>query len=189
MIYNAFWDAARPLKELKEYVRTEWEGFGKKYITGIDGRKVPTRAEHAILNSKFQSGGVICAKRAMIVHDRLLKKDGLAIDFFKECRYTKPYCQQLIAYHDEAQLEVTKGSVTFKTFSTKEECEKFKQSELEAGKIWSDIKEAKQGGFFVAYSRAGELAAMAVTQAGRDYNLNVDLTAGYVLGRNWRDCH
>ena len=90
---------------------------------------------------------------------------------------------------DEAQLEVTKSLVEFNTFATKEECNQFKETELANGKIWSDIKEAKNGGFFVAYSRAGELASQAVHQAGRDYGLNVDLTAGYVLGRNWKDCH
>jgi hypothetical protein len=187
IVFEAFWQAAFPLKELKDRLKHYWETTGeKKFILGIDGRKVPTRSAHAILNSLFQSAGVICAKRAMVLHDRKLKAEGLSVDFFREDWRQKEFCQQLIAYHDEAQLEVSKRSVRFKTFATEEEAKNFKESE---NKIWSDIKPAKNGGFYVAYCRAGELAIESVVEAGRYYNLNVDLSAGYMLGRNWRDCH
>lgn len=98
-VFSAFWEAAKPLKLLKDALVQHWESNGKKFIRGLDGRKVPTRAEHAILNSLFQSAGVICAKYTMIVHDRLLKKEGLAIDFFKDDWKSSKFCQQLIAYH------------------------------------------------------------------------------------------
>lgn len=83
-------------------------------------------------------------------------------------------------------MEVKQTMVQFKTFATEEEAKDFKNSEE---KIWSDIKPSPKGGFFVGYCRAGELAAEAVKEAGEYYNLNVELTAGYMLGRNWRDCH
>lgn len=97
-IFEAFWEAASPLKKLKDALNVEWAKFDKKRIVGIDGRLVPTRSAHAILNSKFQSAGVICAKRALVIHDRKLKECNLWLDFFKN---TKPgeWCQQLIAYH------------------------------------------------------------------------------------------
>lgn len=187
MVFQAFWEAAAPLKMLKDRLATYWETHGgKKFILGIDGRKVPTRSAHAILNSLFQSAGVICAKRAMVIHDRKLKAEGLAVDFFKEDWKNKLFCQQLIAYHDEAQLEVRKELVKFKKFATQEEAEEFKQAQQE---IWSDIKESPKGGVYVAYCRAGELAAQSVKEAGEYYNLKVGLTAGYMIHKNWAGCH
>lgn len=98
-IFDAFWKAAAPLKSLKDKLAAYWDSTGKKYVLGIDGRKVPTRSAHAILNSLFQSAGVICAKRAMVIHDNLLKENGLSVDFFKDDWKNKQFCQQLIAYH------------------------------------------------------------------------------------------
>lgn len=99
-IFDAFWDAAEPLKLLKEALTKYWENAGgKKYILGIDKRKVPTRSKHALLNSLFQSAGVICAKKAMILHDRMLREEGLIVDFFRQDWRSQTYCQQLIAYH------------------------------------------------------------------------------------------
>lgn len=190
VVFDAFWQAALPLKKLKEALKRYWETTGgKKFILGIDGRKVPTRSAHAILNSLFQSGGVICAKRAMVIHDKLLREAGLIVDFFKDDWKNKKFCQQLIGYHDEGQLEVSKSLVNFKMFPTAAECQTFKDRQTNEGKIWSDIKESPKGGFFVGYSRAGELAALAVTKASEYYKLNVPLTAGYVVGNNWKMCH
>lgn len=187
IVFKAFWEAAAPLNDLKKKLAQYWENQGqKKFILGIDGRKVPTRSSHAILNSLFQSAGVICAKRAMVIHDRKLKAEGLSVDFFKDDWKNKDFCQQLIAYHDEAQLEVKQSLVKFKTFETEEEAKAFKEQQKE---IWSDIKPSPKGGFYVAYARAGELAAESVKEAGEYYNLNVELTAGYMLGRDWAACH
>jgi hypothetical protein len=100
VVFDAFWIAASPLKSLKDKLKVYWENAGgKKFILGIDGRKVPTRSAHAILNSLFQSAGVLCAKRAMVIHDRKLKEEGLWADFFKHDWKNKKFCQQLIAYH------------------------------------------------------------------------------------------
>lgn len=187
LVFNAFWEAAAPLKKLKDALNLEWSKFDKKRIIGIDGRLVPTRSAHAILNSKFQSSGVICAKRAMVLHDRKLQVEGLIVDFFKDTLQDREWCQQLIGYHDEAQSEVSKKSVIFKVFSTEEEAKIFKEEQQ--GRIWSDIKPNPKGGFFVAYCRAGELAVESVDQAGKDYGMNVSLTAGYILGLNWKMCH
>lgn len=187
LVFDAFWEAASPLNKLKKRLSEYWEKQGgKKFILGIDGRKVPTRSAHAILNSLFQSAGVICAKRAMVIHDRKLKAEGLAVDFFKDDWKNRLFCQQMIAYHDEAQLEVKKELVQFKMFATEKEAQAFKDSE---NKIWSDIKPNVRGGFFVAYCRAGELASEAVKEAGEYYKLNVELTAGYMVHKHWAGCH
>lgn len=191
LIFDGFWEAAAPLKKLKDALQIEWGKFDKKRIIGIDGRLVPTRSAHAILNSKFQSGGVICAKLAMVIHDRSLRKEGLLLDFFSDSIGDGDFCQQLVAYHDEAQLEVNKSSVQFKMFKEKKEAEAFKEQQESgySGKIWSDIKESPKGGWYLAYCRAGELAAEAVKASGRAYGMVIDLTAGYMVERSWAGCH
>jgi hypothetical protein len=189
-VFDAFWLAAFPLDSLKKALTAQWEANGKKYIIGIDGRRVPTRSAHAILNSLFQSGGVICAKRAMVIHDVKLKQAGLSVDFFKDDWKNKEFCQQMIAYHDEAQLEATAQSFKFKAFSydsigftahddedalkaadkqLKEAAQKFKDEQFETvGEVWSDISHNDRG-FYVAYCKAGQLAVQSVTEAGLFY--------------------
>lgn len=211
LVYDAFWEAAKPLALLKERLHDFWVKTGKKYILGIDGRKVPTRSPHAILNSLFQSGGVICAKRAMVIYDDLIEEEGLAVDFFVDDWKNKSFVQQMIAYHDEAQLEVTRDLVEFKWFSKEslgwtqvddeKEQEKIDkeciakvnawkaEEEARTGKIWANVHESPKGGWFTAYSRPGELASLAVKKAGEFYNLNVELTAGYDVGNSWSSCH
>lgn len=99
-IYDAFWQASKPLLDLKTNVEKWWETKGgKKFIPGIDGRKVNTRSQHALLNSLFQSGGVICAKRVMVYQDKLYKEEGIYVDFWKDDWKNKHYVQQMIAYH------------------------------------------------------------------------------------------
>jgi hypothetical protein len=214
IIFNAFWEKAFPLKQLKEAMQAYWESTGgKKFLLGIDGRKLPIRSKGNVINTAFQSCGVICAKRAMVLHDRYLKAEGLSVDYFAEDWKAKieageHFCQQLIAYHDEAQSEVTKSSVTFKLFkfdgpyevkndkgemelsesakAAKKACAAFKAEQTD--KVWSDIGHTDKC-FYVAYNRAGELATKAVTEAGKYYKLKVELTAGYMIGTNWATCH
>jgi hypothetical protein len=201
-VYETFWEEAKPLALLQAKLKDYWENKSKKkYIPGIDGRQVPTRSPHSILNSLFQSGGVICAKRAMVIHDRKLKEAGMLIDFFRDSlRDFDEYCQQLIAYHDEAQCEVDSNSVLWKVVKfnpnvegeeekAKEKIKKYK-SDIEAstGMIWSDIGRTDDC-YYVGHHIAGQLASESVKEAGEYYNLNVDLTAGYSLGRNWSETH
>lgn len=99
-VFDGFWEAAYPLAALKEALTQYWETTGQRsFVLGIDKRKIPTRSKHALVNSLFQSAGVICAKRAMVIHDRKLKEAGLLVDFFMEDWRVKKFCQQLIAYH------------------------------------------------------------------------------------------
>jgi hypothetical protein len=99
-IFTAFWLAAQPLAKLMEKVTEYWNTTGgKKFVLGIDGRKIPTRSASALVNSLFQSAGVICAKRAMVIHDRLIKAENLGVDFWLDDWKNKVFVQQLIAYH------------------------------------------------------------------------------------------
>ena len=186
IIFDAFWTQAAPLKMLKEKMQKYWETTGqKKFLLGIDGRKLPIRSKGNVINTAFQSAGVICAKRAMVIHERKLQEAGLYVDFFRDDWKNKDFCQQLIAYHDEAQLEVRKSLITWKKFASEEECKTFKS---EDGKVWSDPFHNDKG-WFRGYCLAGELATQAVVEAGDYYKLNVPLSAGYMLGTDWASCH
>jgi hypothetical protein len=214
IVYDAFWEAAEPLAKLKEALKKEWEKkFQKKRIIGIDGRLIPTRSAHAILNSLFQGGGVVCAKKVMVYHDRLAAAEGMIVDFFTQSLdEVENWWQQMIAMHDEAQGEVNKESVKFKIFTKKElgwqkieHEDKDTRKKLQAAedarceKVAADFKAAQQGiwsdvqhtdsVWFVAYCRQGELISEAVKRVNVDFELNVPLDAGYVLGRSWKDCH
>jgi hypothetical protein len=186
VIFDAFWEQAAPLKQLKERMQQYWEGKGqKKFLLGIDGRKLPIRSKGNVINTAFQSAGVISAKRAMVIHEKMLKAEGMYVDFFRDDWKNKDFCQQLIAYHDEAQLEVRKSMVTWKKFADEAECNAFKP---EDGREWSEPVHNERG-WFRGYCRAGELATLAVKQAGEYYKLNTELSAGYILGRTWAECH
>ena len=208
-IYEAFWEAASPLKALGEKLKQYWETTGgKKFILGIDGRKIPTRSASALINSLFQSAGVICAKRAMVIHERKLQAAGLTVDFFRDDWKAKKFVQQLIAYHDEAQMEMHKSLIKWKIIPIKGEWEvpdpdkpgKMKDSpEVEAAKAelkkfkeanphWSEIGHSDKG-YYIGYCEAGKLIQEAVVETSRFYNLNVTLAADYILGRNWGECH
>ena len=189
-VFDAFWEAAAPLKKLKDALQKHWESNDKKYILTIDNRKVPTRAAHAILNSLFQSAGVICAKKAMIIWERKLRENGLNVDFWTEDWKNKLWAQQMIAYHDEAQIEVSKKLVKFKMFSTKEEVNAFRKEQYESqGLIWAEAHESPKGGWFTAYSLPGQLVVEAVKETTEFYKLNCPLSADYVLGTSWANCH
>lgn len=200
IIFDTFWEQAFPLKQLKEAMQAYWDTKGqKRFLLGIDGRKLPIRSKGNVINTAFQSAGVIAAKRAMVLHDRKLRAEGLHVDFFTEdWKAREEYAQQLIAYHDEAQSEVTRNSVQFKVFkfegdvdsdeakAAEKACKAFKAAQTD--KVWSDVGHTDKM-YYVAYNRAGELATEAVKESGQYYKLNVELTAGYMIGTNWATCH
>jgi hypothetical protein len=200
LVHEAFWSAALPLAELKKNLERYWETIGqKKFILGLDGRKIPTRSKSALINYLFQSAGVICTKRAAWFHDRMLRARGLICDFWVDDWRTKSYAQQLIHYHDEAQIEITKDLVETRLFPvTKWEYKDdkpFSSTVLQQIKDfcaenpnWSSAHQTSEG-YVLSYSIVGDLALQAVAQAGQYYKLNVPLTAEYAVGSCWRDCH
>ena len=186
-VLAAFWEAAKPLKLLSDALIRYWETTGeKKFILGIDGRKVPTRSKHALINSLFQSAGVICAKRAMVIHDRKLRENGLIVNFWKDDWRNKQFCQQLIAMHDEAQSEVSKKLVEFKIFNTEEEAENFSS---DSDRIWSGIGHGKNGKFYKAWCLPAQLAIEAVNETSEYYKLNIPLGAEYMIHNRWSGTH
>ena len=171
-IFNEFWKSSWALKNLKDNVVRYWNDHDRKFIKGLDGRKVVTRSEHSLLNALFQSGGIICMKQAMVLWDEWVKEEGLK-------------ASQVVSYHDECQAEVHKSEVQFNIFDTEEEAKAYKKE----GLILSTVGHAPSGKFYRAYSRAGELGVLSIRQAGKDLGLNVNLDAEYCVGKTWADTH
>ena len=85
-----FLKATPALAKLKENVA---QSAAKGYITGLDGRKVFIRSEHAALNSCLQSAGSLIMKQALIILDRYAILWGIDYKFVGNI-------------HDEFQVEV-----------------------------------------------------------------------------------
>ncbi len=54
--------------------------------------------------------------------------------------------------------------------------------------VWSEPFN-KKGKWFVGWSKGGELINVAVNRVTEHFDLNVPLHAGYLIGKNWADCH
>jgi DNA polymerase family A len=191
-VFDAFWEAAKPLAKLKEDLTQKWEKSGKKYVVGLDGRKVPTRAAHSLVNSRIQSGGSICAKRVLVESWREYKKRGWTIDFFRDNWYNKPYVQQMIFMHDEGQFEISKSLVKWKKFATEEDAKAFQKEQKALGVYWSEpvhSEDSHNTCVYIAYSDATQIVWDSVNKVSKDLKLNVPLAIEFVYGKNWRDCH
>jgi hypothetical protein len=176
-VFEDFWEASSPLRDCIEGLKREWTKNNKKFIKGLDGRKLFVRSPHSIANMAFQSSGVTCAKRAAVWWDRQVKNEKLS------------GVSMLCMYHDEQQTEDLKENVKFKLFPTKEDAISWKSHvEKTSNKLLSDVGH-KGDKYFVAYCRSGELAALSCKYASQYYNLNVELSGGYMIGQNWADCH
>lgn len=190
IIYDAYWDFATPLKMAQEDLLKYWSTTGnKKFILGIDGSKIPVRAKNNLINTWCQSSGVICAKRAAVLLQQKMKKEGLYVNPFDNNLETKLGAESIILYHDEQQLEVSKALVKFKMFQDEESAKKYKKEhELETDQILSEVNHIN-GRYFTAYCRVGELAIEAVKESGKYYKLPIQLSAEYSIGNSWRSCH
>jgi DNA polymerase I-like protein with 3'-5' exonuclease and polymerase domains len=92
-IFDRFWRESTALNGFKKAITQYWKDTGKKYIKGIDGRKIWVRSEHSIVNAYFQSTGSITVKVAALFLDKWCRKEGLT-------------AQQLFSMHDELGYEL-----------------------------------------------------------------------------------
>ena len=89
----AFWDSNIGLKRTKEYLERQWEKSGKKFIIGIDGRKVMARSKSSLLNLALQSTGAIMMDLAGIKYKEKSLKEGLEDKGVKRTiYYHKQHC-------------------------------------------------------------------------------------------------
>jgi hypothetical protein len=73
IILARFWEAAKPLAQLKQKLQQFWETTGeKKWIKGVDGRRLFTRSPHSLVNLLFQSCGAAIMDYAGIYMNKWL---------------------------------------------------------------------------------------------------------------------
>lgn len=184
-IYDAFWEASSPLMALRDRVVKYWKTVGQSsFIQGLDGRKIRTRSEHALLNSLFQSAGIICAKKTMVVQDRMIRERNLGVDFWKDDWKNAKYAQQIMHSHDEAQFEISKDLVKWKKFPTEKEAKVFSAENPD----WIGPLEAK-GAFFLANSPLNTVFRESVDVVNEALKMNIPMAIDPQYGLNWAQCH
>jgi DNA polymerase-1 len=106
VLLDKFWEANPAIAALKDNVTKFWENKGnKKWLPGIDGRRLITRKKSALLNTLFQSCGAIAMDYACCYLDHWL--GGIKIDRDIRPYYIyKGYLVRRIGYfHDEVEFE------------------------------------------------------------------------------------
>ena len=91
---------------MRDDLTLRWEKqWGKKYVEGIDGRRIATRKKSALLNSLFQAFGAIAMDYASCFMDKWL--GGILWDEnFKPYYLYKGFRVRRIGYfHDELEFE------------------------------------------------------------------------------------
>lgn len=181
-LFNAYWEAVLPLKQLKLQLEKAWEARGKKFIKGIDGRLLHTRSKHSLINVLFQSGGAISVKWSLVRLAQYLEElDMLGNPFEHTKQDMKVWF--LIAYHDEAQLALNPKLIDVKLYGTEEEA----KANLAEGS--SAIGHSHKG-YYVAYrTQVVECIEKSIQKAQEELNLRVELGFEWIVGRNWGQCH
>lgn len=173
-VIDAFWDTNYGLKQLKGALERYWENTGKKYIRGIDGRKIYTRSKHSLVNALFQScGAILMAISGCFMYDMLKDRDLFSVGV-----------KRLVYMHDEYQYEVPEELIETYTFETKDEAEQFSLD----NKLLSNVK--KVGEKYVRYySIVGELGNMSLQKAGKYLKMPLPFRADYDIGDNLAETH
>ena len=184
-LYEAYWQAVKPLSDLRDEVGKVWKRRGSKYVVGIDGRKIMTRSQHSLLNALFQSGGVINAKYTTVFLFQYLEERGYKCDPFV---YEDLDCCGMIEYHDECQLAVKPELIELKKFDSEEDYEVFVK-DWKGGQLGSETT-LRNGKICIALpSVISEAVQYGIDEAEKHTNLKVSLGFEYVVANNWYNCH
>ena len=92
-----FLDNTPALKKLRDKVTKSSE---KGWVTGLDGRKLHIRSQHASLNTLLQSAGAVIMKKALVLLDGYARLYNIDYKF-------------VLNVHDEFQCEVRKDQADF----------------------------------------------------------------------------
>lgn len=181
-IAETFWEELAPLKAMKEKLEEYWSVRGnKKFILGIDGRKIYTRSKHSLINALFQSGGGLAAKYVVVEIARRLEEQGLFNHPLYHDVEAREGVSQLIVYHDEVQYSVSRSLVRFEVFDDEEAAKA-------AGKPGSSaVGHGKK--FYRAYSPMHDIIKDSIAQVVTDLKINVELGFEYQVGSDWASCH
>lgn len=184
-LYDAYWEAVKPLSDLRDEVGKVWKRRGSKYVIGIDGRKINTRSQHSLLNALFQSGGVINAKYTTVFLFQYLEERGYKCDPFV---YEDLDCCGMIEYHDECQLAVKPNLIPLKKFNNEEELQEFVSNWK--GKQLGAETTLRSGKICIALPNViSDAVQYGIDQAEKHTNLKVALGYEYVVANNWYNCH
>lgn len=203
-VIDAFWDSNFGLKGRKEWLENFWEATGKRYIPGLDGRKIWTRSKHSLLNAYQQNGGAsLFDLVGILLHWELIKRGWYDDDV-----------RRLIYYHDEYQLQVPEKYLKKWKFSTLEEATAFVEEWEAKGRVFDGhewkkavkdengdkVKDAEgntvyegifgdDGKIQIQYCPVGEMVVKCVEKAAKMMGSPVMITGAYLTGRNWSECH
>lgn len=198
-VIDAFWDSNFGLKGRKEALEKFWEANGKRFIYGLDGRKIYTRSKHSLLNAYQQNGGAsLFDLVGILLHWQLVKKG-----------WYDQGVRRVIYYHDEYQLEVPNHFKKVWTFDTLEQADAFvaeckaKKMVLDGHEYKKQLKDAdgnkikdqykpilnSEGKIEIGYCPVGEMVVRCVEKAAQMMNSPVWITGAYLTGQNWSDCH
>lgn len=181
-IYEEYWKKFPALKELKEAIEKSWTKNGKKFIRGIDGRKIHIRSSHSALNAVFQSTGVIAVKYTDVFLQQELEDLGYCLDPF----VAKPDICELINYHDEFQYEIRKDLVKIQKFATEEEGKEFIKNWK--GEQLGSLSHDKN--WYVCLPNPFSIAFNnGIVKTEKLLKLNVPLKMDYTVHKNWGGTH
>lgn len=181
-LFEDYWAAVPALKQLKDALQLHWENNKKKFVQGIDGRKVYTRSAHSCINAIFQNCGSLAAKYTLVYIHQELERMDLWGNVFERDLHNKPSIQQMIAYHDEAQFSLHKSLVSFKVFKTEDEAKAVVTKDSSTvGHIGDN--------YFVAFSPMSKIIKDSITKTERLLKLNVNLGFEWACGSTWSECH
>lgn len=203
-VIDALWDANPGLKGRKEALEEFWEATGRKFIYGLDGRKLYARSRHSLLNLFQQNGGaLLCDLVGILMHYQLIKRGWYDLGV-----------RRIIYYHDEYQLQVPLNFRKFYYFDTIEELEAFKAKQEAKGTIFDGHKYKKErrdengekmvdkdgnqlydpilnedGKLTLMYCPVGEMVVKCFWQASKMLGVPFQITGEYLTGRSWGECH
>ena len=167
-IIEDFWEINPGLKSVRDALEVYWNATGKKYIFGLDGRKVYTRSRHSLMNSLFQHAGALILDFAQCYVDDKIREYNLDIHRWGE-------------FHDESQAYENENEVDIFTFDEEPQQER-------DGKLFSKPK--KSGDKWIQYyAPFGHYLDDGFKAASKYFKTNVEFRAEYMVGRSWRDCH
>lgn len=191
-VIDAFWDSNLGLKGRKEALEKFWEMTGKRFIYGLDGRKIWTRSKHSLLNAFQQNGGAsLFDLVGILLHWQLVKRG-----------WYDEGARRIIYYHDEYQLQVPKHFMKKWEFDVLDEAEAFAKSLKDQGRHIDGHKRFtkeddgsiteirnENGKFEVIYCPVGEMVVKCVEKAAQMMGSPVHITGDYLTGTNWATCH
>lgn len=182
-LIDDFWEGNPALRDLKKNLEAHWEANDKKWILGIDGRKIRTRSKHSLLNALFQSGGVIFAKYVSVYLMEKMEAQGLCIDPL----IGKPDICSMIEYHDEQDMYANPELFEFQVFDTEEDANTFVKN-WSGGQL-SAVAEGKEKYFVALPSPVSKGIEESMEIVKNKLGISVEMGFEYMLGNNWYECH